>query len=378
MTTRRLIAVAAVLLLTFVQQAQAGAQATPTPFPTPTPYSTPTAPAVISDTLTITSAADVASRRAALRAHIWPGGYPEARAFDDYLGVDDPTLLAAIGTTSLAHVHRYRIRQSYGIDVDMWLYQARYPSGVSLLYHAGHDFTPLSDATLALLPRLLAAGVDVVVVGMILVPYNPDPTYQGYLIQVHTDPAAMPRVNGNHPLAFFLEPAIAGINALKAVYPSRPVNMVGLSGGGWTVSLMAALDMRIVKSFNVAGSQPFDVFLDGSVSPAWGVIWRDWEQGSPHQGHTDTYQIAGYRDLYVMGASGAGRSQLQILNEYDPCCFWANGADLSYGRAVQKRVLEIGDGDYRLWVDRGQSTHTVSLAATNQILNELGRPPVAP
>ena len=33
------------------------------------------------------------------------------------------------------------------------------------------------------------------------------------------------------------------------------------------------------------------------------------------------YSIAGYVDLYLMGASGPGREQLQVLNLKDDCCF---------------------------------------------------------
>lgn len=371
-----------------IQQQTAAAQPPPTstptptlaPFPTPTPYVTPSAVVILPDALTIASAGDVEARRAQLRAHIWPGGYPASRAFDLYLGVDDPALLSQIDATHVAHVHRYRVVQPYGINVDMWLWQSKQPAGVSLLYHGGHDSTPISETTQVLIPRLMKAGVDVLVVGMVLTPSNPDPIYQGYSIQYHTDPAAMPRANGRHPLHFFLEPSIAGINALKAVYPSRPVHMAGLSGGGWTVTLMAALDPRIQRSFNVAGSLPFDAWPDGSVSPLWGVVWRDWEQGSHHQGHTDTYAIAGYRDLYVLGASGVGRSQLQVLNWSDPCCFGASGADLGYASQVRRRVAQIGEGDWRLWIDRpsaGQTQqHTVSPRALNEILNELGLPPV--
>ena len=38
--------------------------------------------------------------------------------------------------------------------------------------------------------------------------------------------------------------------------------MVGLSGGGWTTNLIAALDDRIKYSFNVAGPFPYTTELE--------------------------------------------------------------------------------------------------------------------
>ena len=85
--------------------------------------------------------------------------------------------------------------------------------------------------------------------------------------------------------------------------------MVGLSGGGWTTNLISALDDRIKYSFNVAGSIPLYYRERGSIG--------DIEQYLP-QLYRD---IAGYPDLYILGAFGKGRKQVQILNRQDDCCF---------------------------------------------------------
>ena len=100
--------------------------------------------------------------------------------------------------------------------------------------------------------------------------------------------------NGEHPatygLRFFLEPEIVSLNYLLLKSNYQDVNMVGLSGGGWTTNLLAAIDDRIKFSFSVAGSMPLYYRSDASMG--------DIEQFLP-----ELYRdIAGYPDLYVLGA----------------------------------------------------------------------------
>src|SRR5436189_4849979 len=84
--------------------------------------------------------------------------------------------------------------------------------------------------------------------------------------------------------------------------------MVGLSGGGWTTTICAAIDPRIRFSFPVAGTIPLALRTGGSVG--------DREQYEP-----SFYRIAGYPDLYILGSQGHGRKQVQILVRRDDCCF---------------------------------------------------------
>ncbi len=85
--------------------------------------------------------------------------------------------------------------------------------------------------------------------------------------------------------------------------------MIGLSGGGWTTNIIAAIDNRIKYSFSIAGSMPLYYRYGGSLG--------DIEQYIP-QLYRD---VAGYLDIYILGAFGKGRKQIQILNRYDDCCF---------------------------------------------------------
>ena len=135
--------------------------------------------------------------------------------------------------------------------------------------------------------------------------------------------------------------------------------MTGISGGGWTTTISAAIDPRIVASFPVAGTMP--IYLRSKVPEDWG----DWEQTVP-----EFYQIANYLELYVLGASGLGRKQLQVLNVHDECCF--NGfKSQTYRSVVRSAVLEVGEGEYDLFLDVSHEEHKISNLAIDLIDQEI-------
>lgn len=181
---------------------------------------------------------------------------------------------------------------------------------------------------------------------------------------------------GDHPatygLRFFLEPEIVCMNYLLKQNNYLNVNMVGLSGGGWTTNLLAAIDDRIKFSFSVAGSMPLYYRSDASMG--------DIEQFLP-----ELYaNIAGYPDLYILGAYGKGRKQVQILNRNDDCCFGQkqHAPERNYDRDLKtfetsvKEKLKTLDADahYYLVIDETAPSHQISgFALTDVILKELNK-----
>ena len=126
-----------------------------------------------------------------------------------------------------------------------------------------------------------------------------------------------------NPMKFFLEPIAVVLNYVDDEYNFSDVTMVGLSGGGWTTHLYAAIDTRITASFPVAGSLP--LYLHEGACGEDG----DYEQGKPaHLIKLSPMvsffyeQVASYLDLYILASYGLGRTQIQILNQFDSCCFW--------------------------------------------------------
>ena len=113
--------------------------------------------------------------------------------------------------------------------------------------------------------------------------------------------------------------------------------MVGLSGGGWTTVVYAAIDPRIQRSYPIAGSVP--EHLRGVVPKSQG----DFEQTLPGL-------AVGYLDLYVMATSG-GREQIQLFNRQDPCCF-SGDLPYTYRDVVRREAVALGG-----WFDVVVSQH---------------------
>lgn len=168
-------------------------------------------------------------------------------------------------------------------------------------------------------------------------------------------------------LKFFLEPVAVSLNAIRHSY--KEVDMAGLSGGGWTTTLYAAVDPAIRYSFPVAGTVPLYLRQGGSV-------------GDLEQYLDEFYKLAGYPDLYILGATGApGRKQVQILNRRDDCCFGEaqhmtarvgmpyEDAYRVYEKDVQKALGSAGS--FRLVIDDTAPRHMISPYAAKLMLTEM-------
>jgi len=76
----------------------------------------------------------------------------------------------------------------------------------------------------------------------------------------------------------------------------QKVYMIGLSGGGWTTTMLTAMDTRILKGYSVAGDAPVESYQG------------DYEQANPPIAYLDAYNLAEGRLLH-------------IYNWGDTCCF---------------------------------------------------------
>ena len=74
-----------------------------------------------------------------------------------------------------------------------------------------------------------------------------------------------------------------------------------------------------------------------------------------------------YEDLYVMGAQD--RQQVQVVNEFDPCCHNYDAYPL-YEQAVRQMLGETGQ--FAVYLDVGESTHHISPDALALMLDMIG------
>lgn len=255
------------------------------------------------------------------------------------------------------------VRMDFGIESRVRHFRPRIPSGRLVLYHQGHDGD--YDQGKEMIRALLDKGFDVAAFAMPLIGPNNQPVVnlpgRGPLkLKTHDDLKFLKGKSG-HPVRFFIEPIISALNYLLSHDRFRDVSMIGISGGGWTTTLAAALDTRIRMSFPVAGTYP--LFLRKYVPQDMG----DYEQSTP-----DLYDGVDYLDLYVLGSYGKGRKQLQILNRYDTCCFAGNRWE-AYRNLVRERVREMAAGEFDVFLDESHRQHIISTAARTRILDELER-----
>jgi hypothetical protein len=232
-----------------------------------------------------------------------------------------------------------------------------------LIDHESHSYR--NEATIT---GLVEAGYDVLSVFMPHVKESsvndPDCIFDHCTV-INTD-LGIPNPLPTFGLRLFLDPTIVSLNYLMSKYNYERVDMVGLSGGGWTTNLISAVDDRIKYSFNVAGSIPIYYRSGGSI----GEI----EQYLP-QLYKD---IAGYPDLYILGASGTGRKQVQILNRQDNCCFGQKQHDPAkdytsdmhlFEQTVKERLDSLGErGHYYLIIDETAPSHQISEYALKSVI----------
>lgn len=324
--------------------------------------------------ITIHSARDVTAKRRALIQYIWgTNGFPKRRLPDIVLtNVASPVRQLS----QLARVDEFRIELTPSLQGLAYHFIPQHPNRELVVVHHGHACTLDDDPSPTdvgyglqrTINALLREGFGVL--GVFMPHMRPGDCTGGH-------DALMQTVTTGSPLRYFLEPVAISLNQLKqrdraGLSPNyRTFHMTGLSGGGWTTTLYAAIDPTIRCSFPVAGSIPLYLRIAGSV-------------GDREQYEASFYSLAGYPDLYVLGAQGRGRKQVQILVRRDDCCFGqaqhdekASGMTYAeslrdYEGRVRAALKTIGRGSFRLEIDEVAPSHMISHhAIENVILPEL-------
>ena len=239
------------------------------------------APAWVDDyNITLASPKDVDARRTALIKLIWgPAGFPT--------GVSELLPDTSSPIADLENLERVEhLRTSMGdspvgaISVSSYHFIPARKRNRLVVVHYGHtcsvNFNAAGDGLKATIKALLQDGYGVLAS---LMPFSEGQCQYKHGMLFGTTPDGP-----NRPWRYFLEPLAKSLNFIARQYPGyRDFSMVGLSGGGWTTTIYAAIDPRIRTSFPVAGSIPLYMYSANYQTDA--------EQSRP-----ELYSQAGYPD----------------------------------------------------------------------------------
>ena len=122
-----------------------------------------------------------------------------------------------------------------------------------VFYHNGHETNKCTPNYDGVVDHLNQLGYDVFEFFMPLYGCNGNTPYE---TSSHHEWFEQWELKGDFPLRFFIEPVILCVNYAVNVLGYKHVVLVGLSGGGWTTTVAAAIDTRIKLSIPIAGSVP--------------------------------------------------------------------------------------------------------------------------
>ena len=304
--------------------------------------------------IAIQTPADLAGARARLTKAVWGGGGFPATSLPSTIetGIDLPVLGAL---PNLAKIDRLTVDMGNGVRSFLYRLQpAARRRNRLVIYH--HGFAGTVRDVPDTLGAFLEQGYAVLAIN--LMAYGGNSAYfgaaDGKQYNLHFDLEKI-----ENPLRYQFEPVAAGINYMARNFAYRSVDMVGFSAGGFVAAVAAALDLRIRRSYPVAGVYP--VYLRSG---------QDIQKGMASY-YPPMLAAVSYLDMFVLGASGAGRRQMQIFNRYDRCCYNNTKATL-YAPAVAGRAAALG-GDFAVLIDETHADHKISRFALKAILADMAR-----
>lgn len=226
--------------------------------------------------------------------------------------------------------------------------------------------------------RLLQEGYSVIAMNMPLNGWNMDSTFvvNGTAITVpstgvqgHDDMFQLlcPKYVGDGPMfRSFLEPVVQGINYFESITPAtKDVTMIGLSGGGWTTSMAAAIDTRINLSIPVAGSAPLYVRNRiGSAADTEQIYTPLYDERINADGSGGG--VATWLEIYALGGYGAERRQIMVTIPGEVVGLFGTTwvTDSIYGATVNGLLTDVMDelheGQWRYAYDVSSTAHQIS------------------
>lgn len=332
------------------------------------------------------TAAEADAKRNQLVDYIWAGGLPVTAlptvtsnlgnaVFSGHLNGISSALVSSVSRLD-ANVSNFDFHSiSYLLRPTNVAYEDR-----MVILHQGHSNagTPLDAGVSQTANALLQQGFTVNVMQMPLFGWNTDRTanipgqgtidygqlYDGHAsIILNTGP-----LNGGMGFRLFLEPIIQSINYAQTLDGLIDVSMIGISGGGWSTHMAAAIDPRIMLSIPVAGAAP--LYVRNTAGPnTFGDLEQHYEPMYDEDIAPDGSGggVATWLEVFALGGYGSGRQQVFVTNEFDSCCFSGRFAD-TFDDIVSDQVDLLGAGDWDYYLDSTSSMHQIAPNTLTQII----------
>ena len=309
---------------------------------------------------------DAMGKRGELTNFIWgPNGLPKEQPAKVEPGIQDARYT---DLSNLKQIDRLAINMEWGLTSTVYHFIPEHGNNKLLIYHGGHD----GDVIIAkdVIAFFLKHGFSVMGFSMPLETPNNRPVVDlegiGKIQLSFHEQLKLLKMKAGHPVQLFLTPVTVALNYVQPLGYTA-VYMTGVSGGGWTTTMYAAVDPRITRSYPVAGTLPVHLRGDKgrSNTAQRAADWGDYEQTIP-----ELNSVANYLDLYILGSFGEHRKQLQILNKHDPCCF-AGESFKTYEGVVNDRVRALGDGAFAVYLDTENTDHSTSGVALEIMLSDI-------
>ncbi len=347
------------------------------------------------------TAAGADAKRRQLIDWIWSGGLPTS-------ALPSVTNNIAFPAVNLAGVNRSLVSRVDMLDADVsgmdfhaisYLIHPVNTANVNRLaiVHQGHAYTVQDSMDLGVgstVNRLLKEGYSVIAMQMPLCGWNTDRTVVvpgGTTVTIndvgcgaHNDMFAKltpPVLKDGAVFRLFLEPVVQNINYFRSVNANlKDATMIGLSGGGWTTSMAAALDTRIKLSVPVAGSAP--LYVRNVISTG----------GDEEQFYTPLYDeriasdgsgggVATWLEIYALGGYGEGRRQIMVTIPGEPAgVFPTKWVTNRIGGGVIRDILadvmaDLRRGRWEYAYDMSANIHQISpWTIENAIVPEMNVP----
>lgn len=267
------------------------------------------------------------------------------------------------GIKNLKKIDQIVIPMEYGIQSTAYRFHPEFTNNKLIIYHQGHrgDFSYGKDS----INFFISKGYEVLALSMPLIgTKNTRPSIYIENIGVididnHDKLEFLPNKDKSSSLKYFVYPVSKLLDYYLKENLYESVSMIGISGGGWTTTLLAALDKRINYSFPVSGTLP--IFL------------RTYDFKDSENWTYDLYKSINYLDIYILGSVGyKGRGFMQIFNKFDPCCYGGDRYKY-YEKELRIIVDNLGNGEFSIFVDDSHKNHLISQKTLKQVHNYIKR-----